>query len=754
MQEKRMNNKKILTVVLIMSNFLSNCYARQAVVSIIPAPAAMTLKESVFTLSPDVAIFAADKNIRNEAALLTDGIHAITDFRLHTTDLDANRQIRVVLDDSLTRLGDEGYRLTATRDRVDIRAFKPAGIFYGSQTLLQLLSRTSAGDWRIPCVDIEDMPRFRWRGMHLDVSRHFMPPEFVKKYIDLLAMHKMNTLHWHLTDDQGWRIEIKKYPRLTEIGAWREQTLVGHNSGTEKKYDGKRCGGFYTQEQIRDLVAYAKQRYVNIVPEIEMPGHCQAAVAAYPELGCTGKSIGVMCEWGVSENIFNVKEETFQFLENVLTEAMGLFDSPFIHIGGDEVPKTQWKQDTYAQAKMKELGLKSEEELQSWFIHRIDAFLTKHNRRLIGWDEILEGGLAPGAAVMSWRGEVGGIAAAKAGHDVVMTPGNYTYFDHYQADPGTEPLAIGGFTTLEKVYHYEPIPAALDAESAKHILGAQGQIWTEYIAAPQQVEYMAYPRAIALAEVLWTPKDKKDYADFVRRLQIHVARLDRLNVNYCPLSKAGFLNPKIRRSKDGIVSIFCFVPSAKIYYTLDGSDPTVQSKPYAGSFALPDSGAVKAVAVQNGKSGSVVKSAFGPCKKDWKILSADSTQPGEDAANAIDDNPETWWHTEYLEKSPPHPHTLDIDLGKIYRLKGATYTPRPGGGNGTIKECEFYAGADGKTWTLAGKGMFEDIKRNLIGHSVVFERPIEARYLRFVSIREINGNPWASVAEISIVIDK
>jgi hexosaminidase len=722
-------------------------------ISIIPQPVALTPGRGAFVLMPETTILAADKNIRNEASRLADSLNAAAGLRLHTTDLNRGRQIRIILDDSMTSLGDEGYRLITAADTVEIRVLKPAGVFYGGQTLLQLLSKTSEGGWQIPCVEIEDYPRFRWRGMHLDVCRHFMPAEFVKKYIDLLAMHKMNTFHWHLTDDQGWRIEIKKYPKLTEVGAWRDGTQIGHNSAAEKKYDGKRYGGFYTQEQIREIVAYAKARHINIVPEIEMPGHCQAAVAAYPELGCTGKSVGVMQGWGVSENIYNVREETFQFIEDVLTEVMGLFDSPFIHVGGDEVPKTQWKQDAYAQAKMKELGLKNEEELQSWFIHRIDVFLTKHNRRLIGWDEILEGGLAPGAVVMSWRGEVGGIEAAKTGHDVVMTPGNYTYFDHYQADPKTEPMAIGGFTTIEKVYHYEPIPVALNTDKVKNILGAQGQIWTEYITTPQQVEYMAYPRAIALAEVLWTPKDKKDYADFIQRLQIHSKHLDRLGVNYCPLDKAGFLTPKIRRTKDGIVSIVCFIPSAQIYYTLDGSEPTAKSKHYAGSFPYPDGGTIQVVVVCDDKTAGS-KANFGPCKKDWKILAADSTQPGEDAANAIDDNPETWWHTEYLEHSPVHPHTLDIDLGKIYKLKGATYTPRPSGGNGTIKECEFYTSTNGKTWTLAGKGLFGDIKRNLVEHSAVFEKPVATRYLRFVSVREINGNPWASVGEIGIIIDK
>jgi hexosaminidase len=743
-----------ITLFAVTLSALSLSCARPTSIAVIPQPVSITPGQGAFALTPETTILSADKSIRNEAAQLADSLNASTGFHLHITDLNSDHQIRVILDDSLTHLGNEGYQLIVTANAAEIRALKPAGVFYGCQTLLQLLSKTASGQWQIPCVEIKDYPRFRWRGMHLDVCRHFMPAEFVKKYIDLLAMHKMNTLHWHLTDDQGWRIEIKKYPKLTEVGAWRDGTKIGHNSAPEKKYDSKRYGGFYTQEQIRDIVAYAKQRHINIVPEIEMPGHCQAAVAAYPELGCTGKPVGVMQGWGVSEDIYNVREETFQFIENVLTEVMDLFDSPFIHVGGDEVPKIQWKQDAYAQAKMKELGLKNEDQLQSWFIHRIDAFLTKHNRRLIGWDEILEGGLAPGAAVMSWRGEVGGIEAAKAGHDVVMTPGNYTYFDHYQADPKTEPMAIGGFTTLEKVYHYEPVPAALDAGKAKHILGAQGQIWTEYIATPQQVEYMAYPRAIALAEVLWTPKEKKDYAGFIQRLLIHSKRLDSLNVNYCPLNKAGFLTPKIRRTKDGVISIACFVPSAQIYYTLDGSEPTAKSKSYAGSFSLPDGGAIQVVAVCDGKTGTVSKVNFGPCKKGWKILAADSTQPGEDADNAIDDNPETWWHTEYLEKSPAHPHTLDIDLGKTYKLKGATYTPRPSGGNGTIKECEFYTSPDGKTWTPGGKGLFEDIKRDLVEHPAVFEKPVEARYLRFLSVREINGNPWTSVGEIGIIIDK
>jgi hexosaminidase len=389
-------------------------------------------------------------------------------------------------------------------------------------------------DWRIPCVEIEDIPRFGWRGAHLDVARHFMPKSFIKKFIDLLALHKLNTFHWHLTEDQGWRIEIKRYPRLTEVGAWRKETVVGHYRSVENPvYDGRPHGGFYTQEDISEIVAYAQERCINVIPEIEMPGHAQAAITAYPELGNTGRPAEVRTIWGISEEVFNVNETTIEFLQNVLTEVLELFPSEFIHIGGDECPKRQWRESPDAQARMRELGLADEEELQGYFIRRMDTFLTGRGRRLVGWDEILEGGLAPNATVMSWRGEDGGIAAAKAGHDVVMAPNIYTYLDYYQSeDWETEPLAIGGYVPLEKVYHYEPVPAALSAAEGRHVLGTQGQLWTEYMPDYRQVEYMAFPRLCALAEVAWTPPQHKDYGEFSSRLTAHLKRLDVLDVNY------------------------------------------------------------------------------------------------------------------------------------------------------------------------------------------------------------------------------
>ncbi len=446
------------------------------------------------------------------------------------------------LEAGLSHLGKEGYRLEIAPDRVLAQAPQPNGLFYAMQTLRQLLppalfsQKAARGvDWSLPCLEIEDQPRFAWRGAMLDTARHFMPKSFVLKFIDLLALHKLNSFHWHLTEDQGWRIEIMRYPRLTEVGAWRTETLVGHFDGSFDNlvFDGMPHGGFYTQDDIREVVAYAQARFINVVPEIEMPGHSQAAVAAYPDLGNTGQQLAVSTIWGIHEHVFNVEESTFEFLTNVLDEVLELFPSPFIHVGGDECPKKEWRESPAAQAKMRELGLKDEDELQSWFIKRIDAYLTGKGRRLIGWDEILEGGLAANAAVMSWRGEEGGIAAANAGHDVVMAPYQYTYIDYYQAeDSASEPLAIGGYLPLEKVYSYEPIPAAIAPDKAHHVLGTQAQLWAEYIATPEHCEYMAFPRLCALAETAWLPTGAKDLHGFKQRLEGHLQRLDAYGVNY------------------------------------------------------------------------------------------------------------------------------------------------------------------------------------------------------------------------------
>lgn len=442
-------------------------------------------------------------------------------------------------------LGDEGYFLTVKPELIVLSAASSDGIFYGVQTMRQLLPPELESDhfvdqiaWTIPSVEIEDMPRFSYRGLHLDVGRHFFPPEFIKEYLDLMALYKYNTFHWHLTEDQGWRIEIKKYPKLTEVGAYRKETLVGHYTRNNQKFDGKKYGGYYTQDEVRDIVAYAKKLHITVIPEIELPGHSLAALASYPELGCTGGPYEVATGWGVFKDVYCAgNDETFNFLEDVLTEVMDLFPSKYIHIGGDECPKERWKECEKCQARIKREGLKDEHELQSYFIKRIEKFLNQHGREIIGWDEILEGGLAPGATVMSWRGVKGGIQAAKMKHNVIMTPGTYCYFDHYQGPKEKEPLAIGGFLPLEKVYSYDPVPAELEKEETKYILGTQGNVWTEYMATTDKVEYMVYPRACALAEVAWGPKERMNYDDFLKRLEPNLERLKVMAVNYRPLDK-------------------------------------------------------------------------------------------------------------------------------------------------------------------------------------------------------------------------
>ena len=518
--------------------------SHQPSASIIPRPQNIAYQHGVFVLNARTTI-VADENTIAAAEQLRSLLKPATGLPLDiTTERKKSRHtIMLQLDEQADTLGAEGYSLEVTPRSVIIRAAKPAGLFYACQTLRQLLPiqiyREAPVDdirWEIPCVRIEDYPRFAWRGAMLDSARYFMPKEFVKKFIDLLAMHKMNSFHWHLTDDQGWRIEIKTYPQLTEIGAWRKESIVGHYRDKPRKYDGKRHGGFYSQDDIREIVAYARARHVNVVPEIEMPGHAQAAIAAYPELGNTQEKLNVSTVWGVHSNIYNANEETILFLQDVLTEVLELFPGEFIHIGGDEARKDQWQAGPAVQARIRELNLKDEHELQSYFIKRMDAFLTSKGRRLIGWDEILQGGLAPNATVMSWRGEKGGIAAAKAGHDVVMAPTAYTYFDYYQSRDPNEPLAIGGYLPLPNVYNYNPIPKELSVEQARHILGAQGQLWTEYIPHPKKAEYMAFPRLTALAEVTWTQDNHKDYDDFTERLKTHLKRLDALDVNYRPLS--------------------------------------------------------------------------------------------------------------------------------------------------------------------------------------------------------------------------
>jgi hexosaminidase len=549
-----LNNRLVTVLVFCMIAMsvlsCSSALAERPSPSIVPLPVKMIVGKGVFRISSKTRVIADGKSDA-EAVKLIDALVPAMGFRLKRAGAaeKTGGAITLTLAAGLAKtLGSEGYTLEVKADRIEIKSAGDAGLFYGVQTLRQLLpakvfspKRVEKVDWVVPCVSITDHPRFVWRGLLIDPARHFIPVGDVKRFIDAMAMHKFNRLQMHLTDDQGWRIEIKKYPLLTKIGAWRDETLVGHLRAKPRRYDGKRHGGFYTQKEIRELVSYAAARHVTIVPEIEMPGHFRAVISAYPALGVfpdRQKDLKPWTHWGISSDILAPRPAGVQFCKDVLTEVMALFPSRYIHIGGDEAKKTQWKQSQEIQKMIRQKGLKNEEELQAWFIKQIDVFLAAKGRRLIGWDEILQGGLAPGATVMSWRGQRGGITAARAGHDVVMAPTSHTYFDNYQGPREKEPLAIGGNLPLAKVYQYEPIPKAITAEQARHVLGAQAQLWGEYISTPQHREYMAYPRACAFTEALWSPRDARDYERFTSRLTEHVNRLTAAGIHYRKLDRA------------------------------------------------------------------------------------------------------------------------------------------------------------------------------------------------------------------------
>lgn len=488
--------------------------------SLIPIPSKMELKQGQFILTPSTLLLTSP-SVLPEVQYFVNCIKPATGFSLaikeETEQLPRSKHILFHLDFTLRDLGEEGYKLDVAKDKIVLSAYRPAGIFYGIQTLRQLLpveifhKRISKQkQWIIPCVEIEDKPRFSWRGHLFDCCRHFFPKETIKRTLDLMALHKLNRFHWHLTEDQGWRLEIKRYPNLTKTGAWRTEK-------NEKTY-----GGFYSQEDIKEIVAYAAARHIIVVPEIEMPGHSSAALTSYPELGCTGGPYEVPHTWGIKKDVYCAgNEKVFCFLENILEEVLEIFPSPYIHIGGDECPKDRWKQCPRCQDRIKTENLKDEAELQSYFVKRMDKFLTAKGRHLIGWDEILEGGLSPHAIVQSWRGTQGGIKASQQHHDVIMSPHTHCYLEYTYS-----------FSPLEKMYSYEPLAPEMSPEMSHHVLGVEGCIWTEHIADRDRLDFLAYPRITALSEIAWSPKDKKNFADFESRLLTHFKRLDILKVHY------------------------------------------------------------------------------------------------------------------------------------------------------------------------------------------------------------------------------
>lgn len=594
-------------IVFISLVIYSGILSAQCHYAIIPYPENIIPQSGVFTINEntEIIIQTSKEDYHRIIKFLHERLNTVAGFSLTISKKKSPVGTNSIFFREVAGFAPEAYRLIIDKKSVIVESSYANGAFYALQTIFQLLpaeiySNRKQGQikWTLPCVEINDTPRFSYRGMHLDVCSHFFPVEYIKRYLDLMAMHKQNVFHWHLTEDQGWRIEIKKYPELTNKGSIRKETVIG--TLASKVYDGTPYGGYYTQEEIRDVVRYAADRFITVIPEIEMPGHALAAISCFPHLSCglEGK-YEVATRWGVFKQVYCPKEETFQFLEDVLTEVMDLFPSKLIHIGGDECPKDSWRKCPNCQNLITTLGLEDEFALQSYFIQRIEKFLNSKGRQIIGWDEILQGGLAPNATVMSWLGEEGGIKSAQQQHNAIMCPHQKYYLDYYQFNPEAEQLCMGHLVPLREVYDYNPVPDVLNAEEQKYIQGVQGCVWTEYMKNPERVEYMAFPRVLAISETGWTPAPNKNWDSFTQRLETHFKRLDQLNVNY---SKR-FYDVLILVHKDGpyskVITMSVDAPDAEIHYTLDGTTPTMNSPIYKTPLVINKQQIIKATAIRD-----------------------------------------------------------------------------------------------------------------------------------------------------------
>jgi hexosaminidase len=589
-------------------------------VAVIPQPAGIVNGTGAFSLNENTVIVA-----KGDALPVAEFLRGFLKKRtgLDLSIVPEGTKNAIVLSLEGAHTNGEGYHLKSSSKSVVITASSPAGLFYGVQTLRQLFPPEIESavvkpevEWNIPVVEINDQPRFPWRGMMLDCSRHFFDVSYIKSLLDQLAAHKINRFHWHLVDDQGWRIEIKKYPELTTTSAWRvDRENLHWNSRPPQKPDEKATyGGFYTQDEIREIVSYAAKLHIEIIPEIEMPAHVSCVFAAYPEYSCNGKKMAVLPGgvWPITDIYCAGNDKTFEFINDVLTEVIALFPSKYVHIGGDEATKTEWEKCPKCQVRMKKEGLKNEHELQSYFIKRVEKFLNDNGRTLIGWDEILEGGLAPQATVMSWRGFKGGIEAAKSGHDVIMTPTDFCYFDYYQGPKDLEPLAIGGNLTISKVYNFNPVPEELAVDEVKHILGGQANLWTEYVPTPDHSDYMTFPRLDAMAEVLWTAPENKNFADFQRRLNRQFERYENAGINYAKSSfNVSAASNFDKETKSVKLSLSAESMLGEILFTLDGNDPVAGSPKYSNPFEIKETTLVKAAQFKDGKMlGSVAAAQF------------------------------------------------------------------------------------------------------------------------------------------------
>lgn len=718
--------------------------------SIIPQPVQLKMNAGVFVIDHTTSIrFNAGQSALQPAAdFFAAAVKTISGTTLPVNKA-AKKTIELILEKNAS-IPDEGYQLQVSPTAAVIRAGSYGGIFYGMQSLLQTLpqTRTNAA-LQVPCMQISDYPRFKWRGMHLDVSRHFFSAAVVKEYIDLMASYKMNTFHWHLVDDQGWRIEIKKYPNLTATGAWRvDQTdKVWGSRPQAQAGEAATYGGYYTQEQLKEIVAYAKARNITIVPEIEMPGHVASAIASYPQLSCTQQPQLPLTGGNytnMSSNYCAGNEQVFAFIQDVLNEVMTIFPSTYIHIGGDEVDKGPWKLCSRCQDRIKKEGLKNEEELQSYFIKRIEKFIVSKKRKLIGWDEILEGGLAPEATVMSWRGESGGIEAAKMNHNVVMTPGTPCYFDHYQAGPEGEPLAIGGFNTVKKVYDYEPVPKELNEAEAKYVMGAQGNVWTEFISTTEHLEYMVLPRMLALAETVWSPAANKNWDSFYQRLQYHFRGFDQKGLHYSPGNFTVSIKPVSDNGKLK-VNLYSELPAVAIYYTTDGTVPTLSANKYIQPIAVETSQTIKAVSALNGKIMNLVpaEQSFSMHKaigSNVQYAIAPSKYYPADGVNSLTDgvrgtfNTGKYWHGFSKDNLiatvdlGTEKNISQIALGCLQSYRSWIFLP---------KSVQFEISTDGKNFTTAGT-VINDIATTVTAPTIknfaIKFAAVNARYVRVTAI--------------------
>ncbi|MEN7547429.1 glycoside hydrolase family 20 protein [Rapidithrix thailandica] len=765
---------KYALLLLFAGSCLTSCELKQnektfteKEVNIVPKPLKLELGKKSFQISSKTSFYVEDDAQVEIVRHLTGLFKTVAGWEPEVKVGEKATKNAVVLS-TKEGMGEEAYELTVTPELITMQASAPAGFFYGIQTLRQLLpvqiEGTSLAEntkWLVPEIHISDAPRFVWRGFMLDVSRHFFTKEEVKKVIDYMAMHKMNTFHWHLIDDQGWRIEIKKYPKLTEVGAWRVDHEDKQWSARPRQQPGEKAtyGGFYTQEDIKEVIAYAKSRYINVVPEIEMPAHVSSGVAAYPEFSCKGEPVTVPSGglWPITDIYCAGNDATFTFLEDVLTEVMALFPSPYIHIGGDEATKTEWARCAKCQKRIQTEGLNNVEELQSYFVKRIETFLNENNRTLIGWDEILEGGLAPKATVMSWRGFKGGVEAAEHGHDVVMSPTSHCYFDYYQGPQDQEPPAFNAYLPLSKVYQFDPVHESMNEEQAKRVLGGQANLWTEHVPNFEHLQYMAFPRLAAMGEALWTPKAQLNWDDFIGRMETQLQRYDAKGINYA--KSIYTVTPGITfdpEKKSVAVALSTEASYVDIHYTIDGSEPGTTSPKYSQPFALEQSATIKAVSVKDGKLvGKVMSKKIDLHKATVKKVTYEEaphkSYPGTEytlvdclkgSSNHSDGHWQGWEGKDM---------DIVIDLEKEIPVNHLTINALQKSGAWIIlpKEVEFQVSTDGENFTKVGAAthtidpLSPDTMMKELGVEV---KDLSARYVKVIA-RNFGKGPKGHMAE-------